>query len=164
MRLKALMLDVDGVLILHPDPGGWSSNLERDLGISKETLQNAFFAKHWHDIVVGRADLHPTLDAALAEIGTGVSSERLVDYWFEHDAHVNHDLLDALVALQSAGPELHLATVQDHARARYLWHVLGFKRHFTAMHYAADLGVAKPDARFFACIEQRTGFSRRNFF
>lgn len=27
------MVDVDGVLVTHPDAGGWSANLENDLGI-----------------------------------------------------------------------------------------------------------------------------------
>jgi hypothetical protein len=44
MRLKAIMVDVDGVLITHPDPGGWSANLENDLGIPPALLHDRFFA------------------------------------------------------------------------------------------------------------------------
>ena len=32
------MLDVDGVLVVHPDPGGWSARLEQDLGIDPAVL------------------------------------------------------------------------------------------------------------------------------
>ncbi|BCB19149.1 hypothetical protein [Bosea sp. ANAM02] len=55
------MVDVDGVVIMHPDPQGWSAHLERDLGLSTALLQSAFFAPHWHDIVLGRAGLRERL-------------------------------------------------------------------------------------------------------
>lgn len=55
------MVDVDGVLIVNPDPRGWSANLERDLGISKDSLQAEFFAPHWSDIISGRVDLYSRL-------------------------------------------------------------------------------------------------------
>ena len=41
--MKALMVDVDGVVVVHPEPGGWATHLERDLGLSKAALQAAFF-------------------------------------------------------------------------------------------------------------------------
>ena len=53
MTIKAIMVDVDGVLIVHPDERGWSANLERDIGIPAATLQTAFFEQHWDDVVLG---------------------------------------------------------------------------------------------------------------
>ncbi|KFC74771.1 Haloacid dehalogenase superfamily protein, subfamily IA, variant 3 with third motif having DD or ED [Bosea sp. LC85] len=164
MRFKALMVDVDGVLIVHPDPKGWSANLERDLGLSRETLQAEFFTQHWSDIIHGRADLHARLGPALAKMGATVSADTLVRYWFERDAHIDQDLLGQLAELRERGLVLHLATVQEHERARYLWHTLGFERHFDAIHYAAALGWAKPAQGFFAAIEARTGFQPHELF
>ncbi|MGX5735477.1 HAD family hydrolase [Bosea thiooxidans] len=158
------MIDVDGVLIVNPDPQGWSANLERDLGISKDSLQAEFFAPHWPDIVSGRADLYSRLVPVLEKIGKGVRADTLVQYWFEQDSHVNHDLLNQLITLRATGLELHLATVQEHERARYLWHTLGFERHFVAIHYAAALGATKPAQGFFEAIELRTGFQPRDLF
>ncbi len=43
MNIKALMIDVDGVIVIHPDPHGWSADLERDLGLSRDTLQSEIF-------------------------------------------------------------------------------------------------------------------------
>lgn len=57
MRFKALMVDVDGVVIVHPEPGGWATHLERDPGLSPGLLQSAFFAPHWPDIILRRAGL-----------------------------------------------------------------------------------------------------------
>lgn len=153
------MVDVDGVIVHPAHAGGWAERLETDLGLSAAELGREFFAPHWNDVSLGRADLHDRLAQVLARIAPYLSSQDLVSYWFAHDARLDTVLLDDLARLRATGVELHLATVQEHHRARYLWENLGFREHFDAMHYAADLGCAKPEAMFFRAIEARTGFS-----
>ena len=68
-------------------------------------------------------------------------------------------VLADLAVLRAGGVPLHLATVQEHERARHLWETLRFRERFDAMHYAADLGAAKPDPAFYAAIETRTGYA-----
>ena len=58
--LRALMVDVDGVVIVPP-PGGWAATMEADLGLPAATLQARFFKPHWNDVVLGRAGLHERL-------------------------------------------------------------------------------------------------------
>jgi putative hydrolase of the HAD superfamily len=153
------MVDVDGVIVHPAHAGGWAERLETDLGLSAAELGREFFAPHWNDVSLGRADLHDRLAPVLARIAPHLSSQDLVSYWFAHDARLDTVLLDDLARLRATGVELHLATVQEHHRARYLWENLGLREHFDAMHYAADLGCAKPEAMFFRAIEARTGFS-----
>jgi putative hydrolase of the HAD superfamily len=158
--VKALMVDVDGVVVVRPaDPArrSWAWNLETDLGLSLNQLQGHFFAVHWSDVVHGRADLHDRLALVLAEIAPGLSSQALADYWFEQDSILDQTLLDDLKALGTRGLELHLATVQEHHRARYLMENLGLGQVFQAIHYAADYGLSKPDPAFFRAVEARTG-------
>jgi putative hydrolase of the HAD superfamily len=157
--VKALMVDVDGVIVHPAHPGGWAERLEADLGLPVAELERAFFAPHWNDVALGRADLHERLAPVLAEIAPQLSTQVLTDYWFEHDARLDTVLMDDLARLRAGGIELHLATVQEHHRARHLWETLGFRAQFDAMHYAADLGCAKPDPAFFRAIEARTGFA-----
>jgi putative hydrolase of the HAD superfamily len=152
------MLDVDGVLI-RPRPGGWAVDLERDLGLSREALAEHFFAIHWDDVVMGRAGLHERLAPVLARIAPHLTSERLVAYWFGKDAILDHRLLDDLERVRARGIALHLATVQEHLRADYIWTELGLRERFDAMHYAADLGCGKPDPAFFAKVAGRTGLA-----
>jgi putative hydrolase of the HAD superfamily len=156
--IKALMVDVDGVLVHPAHPGGWAERLEADLGLSAAELGRTFFGPHWQDVSLGRADLHERLAPVLARVAPQLSSEDLANYWFAHDARLDAVLMDDLAGVRAAGIELHLATVQEHHRARYLWEILGFRDRFDAMHYAADLGCAKPDPAFFRAIETRTGF------
>jgi putative hydrolase of the HAD superfamily len=152
------MLDVDGVLIT-PRPGGWAVDLEADLGLSRAALAEHFFAVHWNDVVMGRAGLHERLSPVLARIAPHLSCERLTAYWFEKDAVLDRQLLDDLAEVRTGGIALHLATVQEHLRADYLWTTLGFRDRFDAMHYAAELGCGKPDPVFFARVAERTGLA-----
>jgi putative hydrolase of the HAD superfamily len=164
MSLKALMVDVDGVVVVHPDPKGWSANLERDLGLTRERLQADFFVPHFGDIIHGRAGLNERLAPVLAQIAPHLSPQDLIAYWFAQDSHLDHDLMDQLADIRARGVELHLATVQEHERARYLWETMGLNGRFDAIHYAAALGCAKPSPDFYAAIEARTGFGPEELF
>jgi putative hydrolase of the HAD superfamily len=152
------MLDVDGVLI-KPRPGGWAADMESDLDLSRAALAEHFFAVHWDDVVMGRAGLHERLAPVLAKIAPHLTSERLAAYWFEKDAVLDQQLLDDLAEVRARGLALHLATVQEHLRADYIWTTLGFRERFDAMHYAAELGCGKPDPAFFGKVAERTGFA-----
>lgn len=158
MGIKALMVDVDGVIVAHPHPEGWAVNLERDLGLSKQRLQDHFFRPHFGDIVHGRAGLRERLTPVLLEIAPHLTCDQLIKYWFEQDSHVDHDLLKQLTRVRSSGVEVHLATVQEHERADYLWHDLRLLEHCDGIHYAAALGWSKPSAAFYAAVESRSGF------
>lgn len=158
------MVDVDGVLLVHPDERGWTVNLERDIGVSASSLQTDFFERHWDDIIKGRASLRERLASVLRSMSPQVTCDELIGYWFSNDAHINNVLLAELAVLRAGGPEVHLATVQEHERARYLWEELDFRSKFDGLHYAAEFGCSKPDARFYRSIEDRTGFRPHDLF
>jgi putative hydrolase of the HAD superfamily len=74
-------------------------------------------------------------------------------------AHLDETLLAEFADVRRRGIAVHLATVQEHERARHLWETLALEERFDAMHYAANLGRAKPAAAFFEAIETRIGLS-----
>jgi putative hydrolase of the HAD superfamily len=115
-------------------------------------------------VVYGRAALRERLTPVLLEIAPHLTCDRLIDYWFANDAHLNTDLLRQLGPVRRRGVKIHLATVQEHERADYLWRTLGLREHFDAMHYAADLGWAKPDPEFYAEVERRSGYAPDEIF
>lgn len=156
MTVRVLMVDVDGVVVRRPDGRRWDADLHADLGIDPDDLEHAFFRPHFDDVLSGRADLYERLDRVLPRLGT-VTSTELVEYWFAHDATLDPVLLDDLAGTRARGVDLHLATVQEHHRARFLWETLALRDRFTAMHYAADVGHRKGESAFYRVVESRTG-------
>jgi putative hydrolase of the HAD superfamily len=155
MSFRALMVDVDGVVVIRPDGRRWDADMAADLGVEPADLQRAFFERHWPAIVIGKARIEDRLPSALAQIAPHLTAEDLIAYWFAKDACLNLDLLDDLAALRATGTPLHLATVQDHRRADYLWTTLGFRDRFDGLHHSAALGCAKPDLAYFQAVAAR---------
>jgi putative hydrolase of the HAD superfamily len=93
MNIKVLMIDVDGVIVIPPHPRGWSANLERNLGLSRDILQAAFFRPHSNDVVHGRAALRERLAPVLREIAPHLACDQLIEYWLANDSNLNTDLL-----------------------------------------------------------------------
>jgi putative hydrolase of the HAD superfamily len=156
--IRALMIDVDGVIVRSLFPGWrWDQAMENDLGLRREDLARAFFEPHWSEIIVGKATLEERLGPVLAEIKPNVPVDSFLAYWFAKDANLDKNLLGELAALRAEGFQLHLVTNQEHRRAAHLWTTLGLSDRFDAMHYSAELGLAKPDPAFFAAVRARTG-------
>lgn len=154
--MRILMVDVDGVVV-RSHPVGWARDLQADLGLSPAVLYAEFFDVHWAEIAVGRASLPARLGPVLERVAPHLTARGLMDYWFQRDADLDAAFLAQLEPLRNTGVDLHLATNQEHERAAFLWKTLGLRDHFTAMHYSADVGRAKPDLGFFDAVAARTG-------
>lgn len=160
MAIKALMVDVDGVVVRHQKPGHrWDADLEADLGVKPSDLQRVFFEPHFKAIARGLEPIEPRLTQALAQIAPTVTTEALMAYWFEKDSALDYVLLDALATYRARGLKLHLATVQEHRRAGYLWSALGLQDRFDGLQHSAAVGHTKPEQAYYAAVEARTGFT-----
>ena len=159
MPTKALMVDVDGVLVDgRPEDGRhWQASLEKDLGFTSDALQEHFFAPCWESIVLGRAGLMEHLTTALQMIAPHVSPAQLVSYWFEMDSRLVAPVLAELSLVRAAGVRVYLATNQEHLRAAYLMEKLGLAEHVDGIFYSARLGAKKPDMEFFARAQAAVG-------
>jgi putative hydrolase of the HAD superfamily len=145
------MLDVDGVLVRGRPQDGlhFSTDLEKDLGLSVSVLQEKFFKPYWSDIVTGRQPLVKQLKAVLADIAPHLGVETLINYWFDNDARIDLDVLDGLACYRNKGVRVFLATNQEHLRAKYLMETLGLSAHVDGMLYSAALGHRKPSPEFY---------------
>ena len=162
--MRTVLFDVDGVLVhgYHAKPEKqrrWDEHMEADLGISPEAFKTTFirglFESH---VIVGQMSLVNALEQVLPALGYSGSPLTLISYWLEHDAHVNHQLLDLVRRLRRTGSaKLCVATNQEHLRAFHLWNNLGFRTVFDDMFNSARLGAMKPDRAFFERISQLLG-------
>jgi putative hydrolase of the HAD superfamily len=154
-----LLVDVDGVLVRgRPSDGRpWTSELRRDLSLDPDLLHRHFFAKHWPDIVIGRAGLEEKLAPVLAEIAPHLTYQDFTAYWFASDARLDVELLAALDLLRSSGITIALATNQEHMRARHLLGSLGLSRHVDDIFYSAAIGARKPEPAFFRAVQDKLG-------
>jgi putative hydrolase of the HAD superfamily len=161
--IKALMIDVDGVLLSgRPHDGRhWAASFEADLGLSFEMLQDAFFKRYWKEIVTGRADLRERLAGVLALIAPALTAEQVLTYWFQQDARLNRELLDDLATLRLDGLRVYLATNQEHERARYLMNTIGLAQYVDGCYYSAAIGHRKPASEFFDLVAFKVGLPPR---
>lgn len=148
--LKALMVDVDGVLINGRTQGGrhWSTDLETDLGLSPSLFHERFFTLYWDKIVTGKLDLLSALKPVLSDLAPYLTPEEFIAYWFKNDARQNTELIKSLQFYHSAGLRITLATNQEHLRAEYIMQTLKLGKLADAVYYSAALGVKKPDHAF----------------
>lgn len=160
--MATIMMDVDGVLVTgRPQDGAHLfTDLEKDLGISLETLQREFFKLRWPDIVTGRKSLRPELADVLATIAPTVTAESLIDYWLINDSRIDMSVLEAMRLLRQQGHHVYLATNQEHLRASYLMNDMGLARDVNGIFYSAALGHRKPEPQFYSKITAQLGVKK----
>ncbi|WP_183469168.1 HAD family hydrolase [Limimaricola variabilis] len=155
------MLDVDGVLVFGRPTDGqhWMVGLLDDLGISPRDLAREFIRAEWQSVVIGQKELMPTLREALIKIGTDVSAETLVSYWYEQSSRVVPDVLADVRDARCRGIPVYLATNQSYSRADYLLNKVGLNSEIDGVVYSAMAGHQKPDAGFYRFAEERAGYN-----
>lgn len=162
---RAVLFDIDGVLVhgYHSKPEllqkRWDANLLEDLGIDPDAFQQKFIYDVFiKKVIVGKVGLVEALDRVLPQLGYSGPTQRVVAYWLESDSHLNIELIEVVRRLRARDDlRLYLATNQEHLRAQWLWQGLRLGELFDDMFYAARLGVAKPDAGFYAEVDRRIG-------
>lgn len=159
MTVKCLMLDVDGVLIDgRPEDGQhWKTDLFEDIGVAPGELSEAFFRVDWQDIVCGRKDLLPSLEAALLSMSSPISAEDIIAYWFEKDSRIVEPVLSDCKRAREAGIPVYLTTNQEHKRATYLMETLGLGASVDGIVYSAQAGFQKPQPEFYSFAQDVTG-------
>jgi putative hydrolase of the HAD superfamily len=159
--MQHLFFDVDGVIIdgFHYNPAYrrvWNSKIEKDLGIKEEDFVNRFVKKHFAPVIVGEKDLLDSLTVFLKEINSNKTALQVMNYWHEKDSLINSSIAIMIESLREGDKyRFHLATNQDHNRAKYLWNQLELKEHFENIFYSADLKVLKSNPLFFNKIVEK---------
>jgi putative hydrolase of the HAD superfamily len=148
IMIKAILLDVDGVLVLG-EP--WSTKLAGTYGITQHMLA-PFFSGPFQACLIGEADLKDELRPYLAQWGWQQSPTAFLDYWFRHEAAINTQLMHAVQHLRRCGIECYIATQQERYRTEYILRTMHFSHLFDGMFSSVDIGYMKNNPAFFETI------------
>ncbi|UJP41664.1 HAD-IA family hydrolase [Cellulomonas palmilytica] len=98
----------------------------------------------------------PYLEAILGEFGVTAPTEQVyADVWLRIErVPATFDIVEAL---RRNGYGVHLGTNQERERGEHMRTALGYDAVFDVSCYSYDLGVIKPDARFFVEASRRIG-------
>ena len=146
--LKALLFDVDGVLI-NGEP--FSQRLARDYGITRE-MTAAFFKGPFSGCLVGKADLKQEIASYLLQWGWQESVDHFLADWFAYETCIDAALLAAIQQLRQQGLPCYLATNQERYRTAYLLNEMGFAGKFEGMFSSAHIGYMKGESAFFTAV------------
>ncbi|MES1177079.1 MAG: HAD family phosphatase [Myxococcales bacterium] len=150
MTIRALLFDADEV-IQHPDSDR-VAQLERVLGFVPEPI--AEFIAQLHAVedttLTGALELMDVLPPALAR--WGVADRALqVREWLTL-VTVDREMLVLVSRLRQLGYLCLLATNQQPHRAHFMASELAYGEHFDRCFFSCELGLAKPDPRYFRAI------------
>lgn len=151
--LKALLLDVDGVLVIPPVMFG--------AALTPQSAAQAFFLGPFLSASIGQADLPELLPPLLAALGYVGTPEQFMAEWFAAKNHPNIPLLNEVRALRAAGWPVYLATNQERHRLAYLLHDIGLDQLVDGEFASCTVGVRKPDVVYFECVQRELGLLPR---
>lgn len=144
-----VLFDADGVV--QRVRGGWWPALARVAG-DRATELHALIERVEVPMLVG-GDYPAALRSALAEQLPELSFDDVyAALWLS--AEVSHETLALVRSLRAGGHGVHLGSNQHARRATYMRGELGYDDLFDTSFYSCDLGVAKPDPRFFERVAQ----------
>ncbi len=150
---RALLLDVDGVLVVPPEMYG-----SRLMKRNPEAV-GAFFTGPFRQASTGLADLQELLPPLMNLLGIAGAPETLMAEWFAAENHPNLSLLEALRPLRAAGWHCYLATNQERHRLHYPLHDMRLAEQMDGEFASCTVGARKPDPTYFGRVQQRLGLS-----
>ena len=153
MAVKALVLDVDGVLVRA---GVFADVLERDHGLDRAAT-SGFFHGPFKDCVLGRTDLKDAISPFLNDWGWSGSVDDCLRVWFEADSTVNDEVLGLVASVRAKGLPCYVASTQESHRAAYLEKVLGFGDAFDGLFFSCRVGACKPERAFYDHVRSTIG-------
>ena len=151
--IKAVLFDADGVVFDSCDSQGrfiWKSSLKEDLGLSEEQIKPLFKDGRMFRGEIGTVQQVSEFfrDSSIQS----VTAVEFIEYWHSKDSNVNAQILELVDRVKVPR---YMATNQEKLRLARFRTLVG--SHFQQVFGSAELGVCKPDPRFFTKISDTLG-------
>jgi len=152
MKIKAIIFDADGVLVLGgKDRKRFSQIYAEKFGLPIETMM-PFFQDEMQDCLVGKKDLKVELKKYIKSWKWHGSVEEFVDFWLKEEANINEELIALLPNLKAKGIKLALGTNNEKYRTDFLWNTVGLGKHLDHSYASHAVGLKKPNQPYFEHI------------
>jgi putative hydrolase of the HAD superfamily len=151
--VRHVLLDADGVLQFLP--GGWVDRVEPYLGARAEEFMRVSWTEE-RPALAGEADFLELLQHHLHAFGVDVPADELHRTVWRSIETVPGSI-ELVHRIRAAGYGVHLGTNQEYHRAAHMRSDLGYDELFDVSCYSYELGVVKPDPRYFTCAAGRIG-------
>ena len=153
---KTILYDVDGVIL---NTKKFTDRYTNDYHISPETLLT-FIEGPFYDCQIGKADFYTELDKVRANWNFPGDTSDLIEYWFSDiKKGLNKELLSSITSFRKTGNKCFIATNQEVNRMEYLWETAGLNKYFDGYFVSCDVGIKKPDAKYFEYIVKKLKLS-----
>jgi putative hydrolase of the HAD superfamily len=147
--VRALLMDADGV-VQYPSPG-WLKDMAR-LG-GPGFIPEAFGREV--TTLTGRGDLREELAGILERRHRTCTADDILAIW--HRIEVDEVMVRLVDRVRAAGVVTALATNQQSYRGAYIKEHLPYGEHFDHQFHSFDVGLAKPDPRYFLHVVEALG-------
>lgn len=149
--IKALLWDVDGVLITPPK---FASDHAIDIyGLKKDKVK-LFFDKLWPLCIIDKLKLENCISTMIETSYFNNKSNEYINFWFEYESTLNNNIFEIVSKINERNITQVIASNQERLRTDYLWNELGMKMYFDNIFTSSILKVAKPSSSFFYQILQ----------
>lgn len=153
-EIRVLLLDADGVV--QTTGPGWRAALAAlcpDPAATDDFLADVFAAER--PCLTGAVDFEPALGAVLERWRSTASTAEALAIWELIEPQAQ--LLALVDELRATGLRVSLATNQQHRRAGFMAHGLGYVERFDDLFFSCHLGCAKPGATYFETVRDALG-------
>ncbi|MFJ4436007.1 HAD family hydrolase [Streptomyces sp. NPDC088923] len=159
--MKALVLDIGGVLEFTPETG-WVARWEERLGLAPGTVE-ARMADVWEAGSVGRMDEAAVREQVAARLGLDAAGAGsfMADLWTEYVGTPNTELIDFVRGLRGRCRLGILSNSFVGAREREAA-LYGFDTLVEHLSYSHETGLNKPDPRAYTAVCEALGVRPRD--
>ena len=145
--IRAVLWDADGVL-QHPSEGLWDH-----IGglVGHDMIATVFNADELGPMT-GERPLAEAVAEVLDAHGIDADVDEVLRSW--QFLRLDQDALSVVQAVRASGIECHLATNQEFTRVAYMRDTLAYGKYLDRLFFSAELGVKKPDPRYWVAISE----------
>lgn len=148
---KAVLYDLDGMLVMSPD-GRFSTRLSETYDVSYKQELLPFFQGVFQKCLVGKAELKEELPAFLPRWNWTGSVDELLSFWFSTDHVFDEKLLKHIANLREKGVLCFGSTNNEKYRTTYIWETAGLKGHLDGLFSSSALGALKSSRDFWTAV------------